>query len=137
VIVVDTNLIVYLYVETEWTTRSEQVLEIDMHWLAPFLWRSEFRNALTLYLRKNLLSFNEVLEITQEAEQRMAGNEHSVSSAQVLNLVKNSTCTAYDCEFVALAQMLNVSLVTTDKKLLREFPAIAVHPDEFITRCSS
>jgi len=43
----------------------------------------------------------------------------------VLDLVASSTCTAYDCEFVALARELAVPLVTTDKQILRDFPAIA------------
>ena len=44
---------------------------------------------------------------------------------QVMQLVASSTCTAYDCEFVALAQELRVPLVTTDKQLLRDFPRVA------------
>jgi predicted nucleic acid-binding protein len=52
-------------------------------------------------------------------------NEYEVPSAQVMQLVDSSECSAYDCEFVALAQHLGVPLVTADKKILREFPAIA------------
>jgi predicted nucleic acid-binding protein len=37
----------------------------------------------------------------------------------------------YDCEFVALAQHLDVPLVTADKKILREFPAIAKSLDAY------
>ncbi len=35
-------------------------------------------------------------------------------------------CSAYDCEFVALAIKLNTHLVTMDKKLLRAFPKCAL-----------
>ena len=37
-----------------------------------------------------------------------------------------SHCSAYDCEFVALALELEVPLVTADRQLLRSFPRIAV-----------
>jgi predicted nucleic acid-binding protein len=37
----------------------------------------------------------------------------------------------YDCEFVALAQHLDVPLVTADKKILREFPVIAKSLDAY------
>jgi predicted nucleic acid-binding protein len=42
-----------------------------------------------------------------------------------MQLVNRSECSAYDCEFVALAKYLGVPLVTADNKLLREFPGIA------------
>ena len=51
-------------------------------------------------------------------------------------LVNDSKCSAYDCEFVALAQQLNVKLVTEDKKIISEFSDIAVDIDTFLkTRC--
>jgi predicted nucleic acid-binding protein len=40
----------------------------------------------------------------------------------VLELVRDSDCSAYDCEFVALATKLDAKLVTMDRKLLRAFP---------------
>lgn len=45
--------------------------------------------------------------------------------------VAASPCSAYDCEFVALAADLTVPLVTTDKKLVKSFPDIAIHIDHF------
>jgi predicted nucleic acid-binding protein len=43
----------------------------------------------------------------------------------VLELVKESHCSAYDCEFVALAETLGVTVVTMDAKLIKAFPTIA------------
>lgn len=59
------------------------------------------------------------------AELQMYDHEHFVDPIAVLDLVAASTCTAYDCEFVALAQELRVPLITTDKEILRDFPRIA------------
>jgi predicted nucleic acid-binding protein len=67
----------------------------------------------------------------EEAESQMHGKEYSVSSMQVLNLVEKSRCSAYDCEFVALAEDLGIPLVTTDKKMLSAFPSIAVSLKKF------
>ena len=47
-------------------------------------------------------------------------------SALILDLVAASDCSAYDCEYVALARHLNLKLVTYDKKILHNFPDIAV-----------
>lgn len=53
-------------------------------------------------------------------------SQESLPAHAVLELVRASDCSAYDCEFVALAAQLDTRLVTMDKKLLRAFPARAV-----------
>jgi predicted nucleic acid-binding protein len=131
-IVVDTNIISYLYISSEKSEFAEQLLTSDPQWNAPILWRSEFRSVLSLYLRKNILNFNEILIILREAEKLMEGNEFEVSSHHTMKLVKSSNCSAYDCEFVALAEHLNVPLITADKKVLRAFPEVAKPLDAFL-----
>ena len=125
-IVVDTNILAYLYLPTRFTSRAEALLESDADWSAPVLWRSEFRNILAGYLRRRLLSFAAASDLLSEAESLLAGNEHEVGSRQVLELVRDSDCSAYDCEFVAVAMHLGVRLVTMDAKILRAFPRVAV-----------
>jgi predicted nucleic acid-binding protein len=122
VIVVDTNVIAYLYLPTGHTAHAEALLEDDPEWVAPLLWRSELRNVLAGYLRRKALSFDDVRKIQAEAESLLAGGEHEVDSQQVLELVRDSNCSAYDCEFVALAKRLGVKLVTTDAQVLAAFP---------------
>ena len=124
-IVVDANVISYLYLSGERSHQAEQLLSLDPHWCAPVLWRSEFRSVLSLYLRKNLLTLEVVLHILEQAEDLLSDNEYEVPSAQIMQIVNSSSCSAYDCEFVALARYLGVSLITADKRLLREFPQIA------------
>ena len=133
-IVVDTNIIAYLYLESGRSAQVERLLEKDTRWSAPLLWRSEFRNVLALYIRKNYLSLEEAQEIIREALKLMKGREYEIASFQVLELVASSECSAYDCEFVALAEDLGIPLVTVDKKLLKEFPQIAVSLDEYIEK---
>lgn len=125
-IVVDTNVVAYLYLESEFTARAEELLRRDPDWAVPVLWRSEFRNILAGAMRRKALTLGEASQIQAEAESLLAGNEHEVGSLQVLELVRDSDCSAYDCEFVALARQLDVKLVTQDGKLLRAFPKVAV-----------
>lgn len=131
-IVVDTNIISYLYISGDRSQHSEDLLSFDSNWVAPILWRSEFRNVLTQYLRKNLLNIDEVLLIIQQAEKLLTDHEYEISSAHIMQLVKSSQCSAYDCEFVALAQYLDVSLITADKKILREFHEIAQTAESYL-----
>lgn len=125
-IVVDSNVLAYLYLPSEYTQQAEDLLQKDPDWAAPILWRSEFRNILAGYMRRNALTFDDAREIQTEAESLLAGCEYEVDSQRVLELVRDSECSAYDCEFVALALRRGVKLVTMNRKLLRAFPKHAV-----------
>ena len=110
------------------------MFERDAEWFAPLLWRSEFRNILAGYFRRGALSFEQALAMQSEAEDLLRGDEREVDSLHVLELVRDSNCSGYDCEFVALAMSLGVKLVTMDRKLLRAFPAQAIALDRIGTR---
>ena len=121
-IVVDTNILAYLLLPYEHSAQADALFKRDAEWAAPILWRSEFRNLLAGYLRRKTLLLDEILKVQSEAEALLAGNEHEVDSRRVLEFVRDSDCSAYDCEFVVLAERLGVKLVTMDKKILRAFP---------------
>ncbi len=124
-IVVDSNVLAYLYLPGEHTARAEALLERDPDWAAPVLWRSEFRNILAGYMRRKTLTLDQACNLQNEAEGLLADSEFEVDSQTVLELVSDSDCSAYNCEFVALAIRLDTKLVTVDKKLLRAFPTRA------------
>ncbi len=124
-IVVDVNVVAYLYLPGPFTQALESLLLRDADWAVPRLWRSEFRNILATYLRQDLLSLEQAIDIFKSAQDLLADNEFEVSALPVLRLAHETGCSAYDCEYVALAQHLNVPLVTADKQLLKAFPAVA------------
>jgi predicted nucleic acid-binding protein len=126
VIVVDSNVVAYMYLPGEHTAKAEALLERDPDWAAPILWRSEFRNILAGYLRRKTITFDQACGLQGEAEDLLAGSEFEVDSRAVLELVRDSGCTAYDCEFIALAKKLQIKLVTMDAKLLKAFPTYAI-----------
>ena len=133
-IVVDTNIIAYLYLPNDCTDDAERFLIKQPEWAAPLLWRSEFRNVLALYLRKGVLTFDQAYSIQSEAEMLLSERELDVASLDILRLVENSECSAYDCEFVALATQLQTILVTADKKILSNFPTSAITLSEAVSR---
>jgi predicted nucleic acid-binding protein len=124
-IVVDTNILAYLYLPCEFTPRAEALLADDADWVAPVLWRSEFRNILAGYMRRGSISFEHAYSLQREAESLLSGAEYDVDSLEVLKLARDSDCSAYDCEFVVLAKRLGIKLYTMDKRILRAFPAHA------------
>ena len=131
-IVVDANLLIYFYVAGQRTKQAEAVLARDPVWAAPLLWRAEFRNVLAGLVRKKALALEDAIQIVSVAEHSMGGREYSVISHEVLRMAARSGCSAYDCEYVALAQDLGVPLVTADHQLLEAFPSVAVAPDVFV-----
>ncbi|MBX3281664.1 MAG: type II toxin-antitoxin system VapC family toxin [Acidobacteria bacterium] len=131
-IVVDTNAITYLFLKMAETSTAVLVREKDPEWTAPALWRSEFRNVLMRYVRNCDLDVDKAIEAVRRANRIV--RSRPVSSKRVLQLSAASGCTAYDCEFVSLAERLNVPLVTNDKQVLNAFPTIAVSLTDFIAR---
>jgi len=121
VIVVDTNVLAYLLIPGRYTARAETLLAADPDWAAPRLWRSELRNVLATYVRSKLLDLADAVALHGRAGAIIGADEYEVETTEVLRLSKASGCSAYDCEFVALAEFLDVELVTTDAKLVRAF----------------
>ena len=125
-IVADTNVIAYLFISGDQSDQAKKLIKMDPDWIAPVLWKSEFRNVLALYMRKGFLSYENSILLLNEVESFMKEHEFDVNSNDVMKLVSNSNCSAYDCEYVALAQSLNLKLYTSDKKLIEEFPDTVV-----------
>jgi predicted nucleic acid-binding protein len=122
VIVVDSNVVAYYWINGPLTETAQQVWAKDPEWHVPLLWRSELRSILTGYLRDGTLNAAQIAQVMTAAEATFADREHLVSSEKVFAIVGESKLSAYDAEFVALAEVLAVPLVTADRIVLRAFP---------------
>lgn len=131
-IVVDTNILANFWLPSDHTQLCDRLFQWDPEWVAPVLWKSEFRNVVILYLRKELIDLPGALQITEKAEGQMKEREFHVNSVQVYNLADKSACSSYDCEFVSLAEDLNMKLITMDKQILRSFPEQSAKPSDVI-----
>lgn len=129
-IVADTNLIVYLFITVDQTTLAQDVLAKDPHWIVPPLWQSEFRNVLAGYIRRGM-KLAQAQEIMIDAMLTLENRQVTPSTEKIFELISKSDCTAYDCEFLALAQQLDILLVTADKQLLKRFPSSTMSLEEF------
>lgn len=125
-IVVDSNVIAYCWINGERTALAHRLRRLDPDWHAPVRWRSELRNILTGYRRDGSLDASHVRRIMAAAEAGFAGREHYVPSARVFRVTELSRLSAYDAEFVALAEILGARLVTEDRAILAAFPQLAV-----------
>jgi len=134
VIVVDSNVVAYYWINGPLTETAQQVWAKDPEWHVPLLWRSELRSILTGYLRDGTLNATQIAQVMTAAEATFAGHEHLVASEKVFAIVGESKLSAYDAEFVALAEVLAVPLVTADRIVLRAFPGRALAMEAFAGR---
>ena len=125
-VVVDTNVIAYYWLLGVHTENAVALRRRTDDWFVPRLWRSEFRNVLARYLRARIIGLDQARALIRSAEAELSDCEREVDSAAVMDLVAASSCSAYDCEFVALARQMGVPLVTEDAGLLRAFPDVAI-----------
>lgn len=116
----------------ESTPLAEAIRLKAPEWHVPLLWRSEMRSVLTQYLRRGIYTLEQITEVMGQAESFLADHEHSCDSQSVLELAASSRCSAYDCEFVALARDLGMPLVTEDSLVLKSFPDTAKTMQAFL-----
>lgn len=70
----------------------------------------------------------------REAVELLAGRFHSVDMMLALRLAIDHKISAYDAQFIALAQQLQVPCITEDRRLRRAFPHVAISMQEFCAR---
>jgi predicted nucleic acid-binding protein len=131
VIVADSNLVAYLLIPGQKSALAERILLKDAEWAVPLICRSEMRNILALYMRREGMSLAQALSTMEKAESLWRTREYAVPSDAVLKLTSLSPVSAYDGEYVALADQLGVSLITFDRPIRKAFPDIALDPETF------
>jgi predicted nucleic acid-binding protein len=131
-IVGDTNLLVYLYVESEFTSQARHVHELDSDWIFPPVARSEAANVLATLTRGKRLTPEAAVSTLERLEPRLVTGYRDVPMKAVLTLAFESGISAYDAQFIVLARQRAVFLVTEDGKLKTRFPDVAVSMEAFI-----
>ena len=131
-IVVDTNVIVSMTFETLHSEIVANLHRADPEWAAPRLWRSEFLNVLRHYIKRGLVDLKESFEAIDYAQTLVANREHDTPQHLMVDHLFKSAATSYDCEFVTLAEILDVKLITFDSRLVKEFPSIAYLPADYL-----
>jgi predicted nucleic acid-binding protein len=131
-IVVDTNLLVYAVLPGEGTAMALRVAARDADWVAPPLWRYELANVLATWMRVRGLTSADAVDAFSEAERLVVDAELTPSLERKLDLAARGKVSAYDAEFVALAQELDLPLVTADRRLSRAFPKSVLLVEDFV-----
>ncbi len=123
-IVVDTNVVAYFFIEGTRTLAARALRRDDPDWRLPPLWRHEFLNVLATFTRQRGAGLDKARALWQAATRMLADREHDVDMAAALGMAVKKKISAYDAQFVLLAQTLKVRLVTEDLRLLKLFPSL-------------
>lgn len=127
-IVVDTNIIAYLLIEGEFTEQVQKLRVEHPEWIAPRLWLDEFTNVLSVTERRKLMTpsiTNATLELGCEL---MEGCSYDIPAQRVLGVSRRTGCSAYDSQYICLAEDLGLTLYTYDRGILSKCPDIAFRP---------
>jgi len=130
-IVADANLVTYYYLPGPFQPLAQKIIQKDSVWLVPPIFISEFRNILLGFVRKEKLNKKDATELAVRVELIFSQRTKIISSVQTMDVACDSGCSAYDAEYIALAQMMDIKLVTNDKFLLATFPKVAVSLEDF------
>jgi len=130
-IIVDTNVVVALLVPGDATELAERLLNFDDRWFAPPLCRSEFLQVFVQELKRGKLGPSEILP-TLISFARVVELLPAPTLESVVSLALKTGCSAYDCEFVATAELMKCRLATFDRMVYERFPSVAAHPSRLM-----
>lgn len=131
-IVVDTNILVYRIVEGQMTAAALNLQEKDPDWRTSPLWEYEFGNALALMIHQKHLTPKMAAQLFQTAKRVFIPGEMQADSDLALQLAVEKRISFYDAHYLALAQMLDLPLVTEDKALRKAGGKSALSIHEFL-----
>ena len=131
-IVVDVNVVAYLLIEGERTSLAREVWRLDPDWRVPDLWRHEFLNVLATLARSKILDFETAAWTWRQALDLLRPGETEIEMSEALTLAMQTRISAYDAQYITLAQQLGVPLVTEDRQLLKTFSGLSLAMSELL-----
>lgn len=131
-IVVDVNVVAYFMIEGDKTSQARGLLNHDSNWRLPPLWQHEYLNVLATFAREGGATHVEVQQLWRRATQLFGPLERRVNMESALALAGSHRISAYDAQYIALAQQLHTVCVTEDRRLLKTFPEEARAMRDFV-----
>lgn len=123
-LLVDTNLIVPLYIRTARSDTARKLLAFDGLWRTEPLALIEFSNVLATYQRSRYITADAARNCLARAEIWLRPLFFSIRHEAALDLAIRYKVTAYDARFLALADELGSRLVTENARLQAAAPSL-------------
>jgi predicted nucleic acid-binding protein len=132
--VVDGNILTYSLIKCGQSALIQKLRGKDADWRTTALWLHETLNVLATYQRREVLTLAQCRALLGHAERFVEVAQCEVEMEMALVVAAEYAITGYDAQYVALAQSLNVPLITEDRKLRKGVPGIASSMQEFLAR---
>ena len=133
-IVVDTNIVAYALIDGEHTGQSRALWQADPDWRLPVFWRYEFLNVLAAFVRRGGMDRQRASRLWTAARGWCHPMECTVDGAAALRLAIDQDLSAYDAQFVVLAQLLGIPLVSEDARLSQRCSETVVSMAEYLAQ---
>ncbi len=130
-VLVDTNIVVYLLIEGDRTLAAQALYARDPDWRSEAFILVEFTNVLTTYVRTKALTHKKGSQLLAEA-QAILPTLSNVQHPQAFETATEFGISAYDGRFIATAKQMRSKLVTEDAKLRAAAPSWTVSLDDLI-----
>ena len=124
-VVVDTNVVVYLLIAGDRTRDAQALFARDPDWKSEAFVLVEFSNVVATYLRAGALSHAQAHALMHQAEKTIGGVVN-LPHARALLIAEEFAVSAYDARFLGAAQNLHSKLVTEDTRLREAAPALTM-----------
>lgn len=130
-LVVDTNILVPLFVTTQNTSKCQALHGLDADWHLADWWQVEFANVLRNLHRAKQITAGDATRAMDEVLAFIPdGNTHAVAVTPSLVIACQSNISAYDARFITIARTLGQKLITEDSRLRRACPDDTLALDE-------
>ena len=129
-IVIDTNILVPLFINGPRARDAARLLKHDGEWCTEPYALVELVNVFATYMRANLLTAEAALRHLDEAETLLTPRLHSVPRKAVLDYAMRYKVSGYDAHFLAVADARGKRLITEAAKLRAAAPRLTHSLDD-------
>ena len=121
-VLVDTNILLALLVDSDWSQHARALYARDPNWRTESHGLVELSNVLTRYVRVRKLTMARALAALSEAEAVIGKGIYKVAHGDALEIAVKDGVSAYDARFLRAAKLLGMPLITEDVKLRKAAP---------------
>src|SRR5438105_10678488 len=123
-LIVDTNVVVYLLIHGDQTRAAQELRSRDPDWRSEAFLLVEFTNMLASSIATKRMTLSLAQDLLAKASALFDGKLGRIPHRSVLASAARHRVSAYDARFLALADQLGRRLVTEDAKLRATAPAL-------------
>ncbi|MEA1881105.1 MAG: type II toxin-antitoxin system VapC family toxin [Candidatus Marinimicrobia bacterium] len=125
-------MIVYLHIQGDGTSLAQSVYRKNPNWSLPSLWRHEFLNILSTFVKEGGMPLPHAGRIWDQAIDRFVRAEQTIHYKRALALSNAFQINTYDAQALELAQRLSITLVSENAKLKKAIPQSVKNPKVYI-----